>query len=904
MSRRHELLYAMNAGGVDPEAVARVDMEKLRLAGEHPVANLLPRVLGPATIRPGSQTLADIPGDAQTRMIPLIKPPSEQQSYCLLLSAGEMRIGYQGVIQQVPAVSTVVDTSAWTDASTAPADMVLPGSPLGLLLTLTDPRWGMTATSTVSARMRNVVTVAGGDQATTHVLRVVVERGSVVLRIGTTAGGQELLADAELETGTHKLAFVPGTATVHLELRSDEPVLRLVSTVQMESSLIGGTGDLVLPTPWTWTQTKALRKWQSIDTLFLGDGAQQQRRIEHRGPLSWGISLYKTDDGPFSTGERRLTMTPAALSGNTTVTASESYFRAGHVGALLELTQTGKTVSQVFDAADQTSDYVTIIGVDAGRYFYRTGVDSAFIGTLVLERSFDAGEPLAWTTFATYINADVGFARIQVDDTLDNLIAHYRFRVTAYTSGSCTMTLDYESGIQTGRARITDVSGATKAHVEVLTNFGNTTATRTWRIGSWSDVAGWPRVPVIHDSRMSWLGPYDRHYAGDARDDYYRFDDDEEGDSAPFTRTLQASGVNWGLSLDKLLVGTPDGEAVVQASELDEPLSPTRYTVRWPSRRGVADIEPGGHDDGAFFAQRSRRRLYEISVPDGSNRFASQDVSRLNPAAYRAGIAGIVVQQQPDTRVYAWLDDGTASVLTFDRDDKVAAVTTIGITGGLIESMCVLPETDQDDVYLIVNRSGQRTWERLAKEADQYSKSTCALLDGHKVLANVSSITGGTQWASQTVQVWADGQKRADVTLNGSGVAALGATYARVVYGKRYTGVFKSVKLAHAAQLGTALGQTKKVHGAGLILHKSCLDGIRIGRDADNTDPMPAIVNGAARTTNQLFDHYDADIFPINSDWDADARVYVSVDSAEGPCTIQAIVLDVETRDGAGADGG
>ena len=54
---------------------------------------------------------------------------------------------------------------------------------------------------------------------------------------------------------------------------------------------------------------------------------------------------------------------------------------------------------------------------------------------------------------------------------------------------------------------------------------------------------------------------------------------------------------------------------------------------------------------------------------------------------------------------------------------------------------------------------------------------------------------------------------------------------------------------------------------------------------------------------DEFFEQYDTEITAINSDWDADARIYIEIDSAEGPCTIQGIVMDVETRDGA-AQGG
>jgi hypothetical protein len=593
-------------------------------------------------------------------------------------------------------------------------------------------------------------------------------------------------------------------------------------------------------------------------------------------------------------------MTPAALSGNTTVTASEAYFRTGHEESLIELTQTGKTVEETFNANGQTSDYVTIVGVDEGRWFYRTGFDTAFIGTVVLERSFDVDEPVSWTTYLTYTDAAVGFAVTVVDDTLDNLVVHYRWRVTAYTSGSCVMRTVYESGVQIGRARILTLASSTVANVEIIRSFGNTTATRTWRRGAWSSLLGWPRIPIIHDGRLHWFRNDDDF--GSYVDDYYTFSDSETGDAAPFTRSVGSGseeGVVWSISQDRLIVGTPAFEATITASELDEPLTQTRYTVRRPSKRGCADIEAVEHDDGLFFVQRSRGKLFELS--NDGQRYKSQDVSRMNPAAYVSGVVRLAVQQQPNIRLYAVLEDGTMSVLTWEREDKVVAITTIEIAGGLVEDVCVTPETDQDDVYVIVNRGGTRYHERFAKEAAQSSLATCALLDAHKVLTgSISSITGGTHLASQTVNVWADGLRRAPVTLDGSGVAALGATYSRVVYGLGYDAEFTSVKLAYAAEAGTAIEQTKIVRKAGLILKDSVLDGLTVGSSATNADPMPPRFNGALRTTGQLVAHYDQDLFPIPHDWGTDPRLYIGADSSYGPVTVQAVVVDVETRDGGG----
>lgn len=891
--RRHELAFALNAGAVDPKALTRVDLEKSRLAGEHPIDNLVPEVLGPLSLRPGTESLVRITGDAETRQRRFQRTTGT--GYVLLFSASEMRVTINGGIQQVPSVATAINSGSWTDQSSGSAT-----ASGGATLTLN-------ATTTSSARLRQSVSVAGGDQAKVNILRVVVSAGPVFLRIGTSAGGAELMpggTDAELDVGTHKIGVTPGAATIYIDVKSQDAVTRTVSQIQFESTLIGGTGDLVLPTPWdTMAKIDALRSHQSIDVMFIGDGYAQQRRIEHRGPLSWGIALYRTSNGPFVAGDSKITLTPAAVSGNTTLTASEGYFQSGHSGAVIETTQAGKTVSATLDDADLTTDYISVVGVSGitgGRTFRRIGVDSSFDGTIVLERSFEPSDPTIWTTYLTFTDAFVAFDTT-VNDGQDNLTVHYRFRVTDYTSGSVDVTLEYSAGVSIGRSRITTVNSPTSVDVEVLQRLGNTSATRQWRISDWSGVRGWPRVPVIHDARLHWYRR-DTDYAS-LPDNYVSFDDRTLGDSAPLNRSVGSGGeegVLWSLSEARLLAGTAAFEAVIAASEFDGPLTPADYTVRKPSRRGCADIQAVPHDDGVFFVQRSRQKLYELSMVS-QGRFSSQNISRLNPAAFRAGISRIAVQQQPETRCYAFMDDGSLTVLTWEREDKVVAITSMSVAGGLIEDIVTMPETDQDDTYLIVNRDGRRYQEKFAKEADQWDPDTCALLDGHKVLSgSVSQITGATQFANETVQVWADGQRRADVSINGSGVGSLGATYSRVVYGKRYYGRYKSVKLAYAAGLGTAVGQTKIVRGAGLILGNSCLDGIRVGPDFDHLDPMPDFVNGAARTTNQFFEHYDHDIMPINSEWNVDARVCALIDSAEGPCTIEGIVMDIETRDGAG----
>ncbi|MCC6617398.1 MAG: hypothetical protein IT320_28245, partial [Anaerolineae bacterium] len=275
MARRHELAFALNAGGVDVEALSRVDLEKMRISGEHPVVNWLPKVLGPMSLRPGLETRDRCHGDLPVKMFRYVREIGT--SYLLLFSADEMRVSSDGSIVQVPVVGSTISESLWTNASTGTATATF-GATLSFL-----------ATRTATARLRQAVNIDVDDREKANILRIVVSRGPVYFRCGTVEGGQDIISDQRLDEGTHKLAITPdaGTDRVFLELYTSDDVTRAVSQIQFESTLLGNVeGDLVLPMPYDYEAAQTLRNWSEIDLIFFGDGQVWPRRVEHRGASS------------------------------------------------------------------------------------------------------------------------------------------------------------------------------------------------------------------------------------------------------------------------------------------------------------------------------------------------------------------------------------------------------------------------------------------------------------------------------------------------------------------------------------------------------------------------------------------------------------------------------------------
>jgi hypothetical protein len=195
----------------------------------------------------------------------------------------------------------------------------------------------------------------------------------------------------------------------------------------------------------------------------------------------------------------------------------------------------------------------------------------------------------AWQDVVTYTTPGGGV----FNDGLDNQIIYYRIgvKVGAYTSGTVIMTLNYTIGSLSGVARVTDFTSTTVVNAEVLIDFGGTTGTSAWAEGSWSDYRGWPSAVGFHEGRLWWAGK--SGVWGSVSDAYTTFNPDTVGDSGPIIRTI-ASGpvdkINWIVSSQRLVIGAQAAEYVARSSSLDEPLTPTQFTVKVTSAQGSASV--------------------------------------------------------------------------------------------------------------------------------------------------------------------------------------------------------------------------------------------------------------------------------------------------------------------------
>lgn len=889
MARQKATRYAFNRGIISPLALARVDLKRSALSAEiqH---NWMPRSLGSMMLRCGLGYIGASAGNAAARHIEFIRALSA--IYILEFTTGAMRVWSNDALLTRVAVSSAVtngnfdaNLANWTDSDEAG----------GASAWVAGGYMGLTGNGTAAAIRDQQVAVIATDQAKEHALRIVVQRGPVVLRVGSTAGGDEYINEVTLGTGTHSLAWTQAGASFYIRFLS-----RLKRLVLVDSCNVEAAGVVAVTSPYLTADLDYIRANTdslSVDVMFVACVGYQQRRIERRNNgRSWSIVLYQPDDGPFrSANTGTQTMTPSVLSGNGTLTSSVPFFRTTHVGALFTIDSTGQTVNKSMTALNDATNSIRVTGVGTDRAI--TVIISGLTATgntVVLQRSFDN---VAWVAVPTlsYVADITG----TYTDGLDNQIVYYRLLCSVYAAGATDSTLSIPTGTITGVGRVTAYTTPLVVDIEVLVEFGATNASDSWAEGKWSDFRGWPSAGVLSEGRMSW-GGYDSILQS-VSDAFDAFDPNTVGDSGPINRTIGSgpmTTINWMLMLQRLILGAEMAEYSVRSNAFDEPLTPSNWNCKACSGQGSAPVQAVRVDTRGVFVQRGGTRVFELSFDtENGYDYHATDLTILNPEVCEARVVRMAVQRKPDTRIHCVLADGSAGVLVYDHAEQVMCWITMDSTGagGLIEDVVVVPGgsgVSEDRVYYSVHRtingSTVRYFEKMALESECQGGTLNKQADAFITVAGGSATVNGlTHLIGATVVVWGNAKDLGTYTVDSSGQITLTETLDAngAVVGLYYEAPFRSAKL------GQALSEYKSIDHIAPVLKNTHAQGLLMGQDFDNMDNLPLVYQGTEVDGNRVYSEYDEKSQEFPGSWSVDARICLKA-FAPRPCTILALSIE------------
>jgi hypothetical protein len=914
MGKVNQALLAFNRGLISKLGIARIDVPKVALSAEIQT-NWFPRLLGSMMLRPGTKYIGSTYNNNKALFTKFIY--NNTQRALIEFTDSIIRFWVDDALIARPSVTTTItngsfatDLTGWTNADqTGATSQWATGNYMQLVGT------------GINQAIRYQGVSTGANQGIQHAVRVVIERGPITFKIGSTLYGDDFVSETILGTGTHSLAFLPTTANFYITFSSFLQRITLVKSIQIESA-----GVVTLPSPYTETLLPSIRTDQSLDTIYVACGnTLQQRILQRRGSAatnysSWSIILYQPEDGPVkATNTSQITLSASDISGNITVTASQSLFKTGHVGAIFKHVSIGQNIAQGVSAANTfTTGYIIVTGVGDARYFTVT-ITGTWVGTVTLQRSFDEGA--SWIDAVNYTTNQ----NYNYDDGLTNSTVRYRIGIKTgnYTSGTANVSLSYASGSITGYFRITSYTSTTSVAAEVLKSLGSTTATTKWNEGEWSDYRGYPSAIALSEGRLFWAGL--SKIIGSISDAYLSFDDTVTGDSGLISRDLGSGATNqcyWMASLYRLFIGVDTSVKGIKTTSFEEPMTPTNFKVVEPTTQSCSNVKPAKLDKKLIFVQGAGTRIFELAYDQNTIDYAADELTKAVPEVGKPSVVRLDTQRQPDTMIHCVRSDGKVAILLYDILENLKA-WFLYETDGEVEDVVTFPgpNTVEDYVYYSIKRTinGQtvRYLEKFAFQqdcqGDILNKQADSFIEYSG--APTSTITGLSHLEGEEVIVWADGKDlspsnltntnfppsasnpyiQATYTVTG-GQITLGQSVSNAIVGLPYTAQYQSSKLAYASS--SPLGARKMVNSIGVIMNNTHSKGLLYNSSFDGLNQLPNVnpVAGTITPYNTIFSEIDTPMFNFGGSWNTDSRVCLQA-QAPRPCTLLAIEIAITTNE-------
>lgn len=731
-------ILTFTGGILGGELHNRVDMQAYPTACAV-MQNLRPRIQGPMTRRP-AMLHVDLfdDHDNEGRLYSFLY--SDDENYLVLHTADGFQFYTGDERITIPSVTASL-AGSWTDSSAAPSSITVIGSTLWL-----------DSNGSAKAIARKAITTS--NVGTLHVLAFEVEHGPVNVRIGTTAGDDNLMEWTRLRAGVHHLAFTPDNATTYLEFWHDDNAGRAIAD---NVSLKTATTQYLLPTPFSAAAIQAADRQQIRDVLYITHNDYWPRRLERRGQHSWSIVRLLPDDGPFGdTNTTNITLTPSSTRGEITLTASEALFAASDVGVLYEINQGGQNKEASASSDDIYTDGIKVTGIGSTGRSFSMEISGTFVATVTLQRSSgNENDYTDWQSYTVPVSSSVY-------DAKDNETWYYRLAVKPgnYTSGTVDMQLTFQGGSTTGVVRVIEYTSTTVVTAEVLndTALGSTTATRVWKKGAWNATEGFPSHIARGYGRL-FLGRDSTVWASKS-DDFTSFESGTDADQS-FSQTLASASsdaIRWLAMVNHLVVGTSSNEQIGLAQTQTEAVGPSNFQFLDGTEEGGASVRPVVVAGSVLYVHRSRKKLMQfVQNPKALSEtsYVSVDLTARAPEILNAEIVGMTAQREPERRIIVWLASGRVVELLFRREGELDVVAwSEAPTEGRVEDAVVVPNNNQDTVYFITRRqlgdlSYVRAIEKYAAERvigpDEYGHLDAAVrleLEKPDTVAEPSGTTG------------------------------------------------------------------------------------------------------------------------------------------------------------------
>lgn len=680
-----------------------------------------------------------------------------------------------------------------------------------------------------------------------------------------------------------------------------------------------------IATPYSSAVVPKLSGTQRYDTVYLLCEGFAPRKLVRYGTYDWRLSLVNFIDGPFLDVNDTATLLAPSSTGRTgggTATASSVDGSNSASNAFdtdrTTMWLTGSSVSDGWIQADfgagtprAISGYKMYIGTRAVGTTY-TGKDrapstwslqgsnngSTWV-TLHSQQAFILWEGNQTPWFDIKNTVAYRYYRIDVENTLSGTkaceiaIGQIDFRdavaPTITFTASSAVGINGDTGFQTtdvGRLiRFRDVTGAwhcgkivSRTSTTVIgvqlqdAPLPDTSQMREWALGLFSDTTGWPVRGLIFQNRFWLTGasgvPQSVPYS--ATGNFEKFSptnmlgDVVDDNGGRFDLSMERlSAAKWMHADDRaVLIGTGDAEFSIAPSQKGA-ITARNVNAVANTSRGSNTARAVKVDRQVLFAQRAGRTLRELTYVYETEGYKCPSMSMFAQHIGNSRFARMVYAPEPHSIVWVMREDGSLVGLTYNREENVIAWHRHDLSGGLVESMSVLPSADgtDDRLWLIVRRVINGQTRRFIEILQPFWSVDDTISDAFYVDSGLhysgllTNVLYGL-WHLEGRQVYGIGNTiegwRLIAGVVANGALALPFSVTEATVGLGFDALAKTNRIEAGGDNGTSQGKPKRINE--MVARLAMSGGGLIGRSETElrpiayTDPPEETVNVTLRS--------------------------------------------------------
>jgi hypothetical protein len=228
------------------------------------------------------------------------------------------------------------------------------------------------------------------------------------------------------------------------------------------------------------------------------------------------------------------------------------------------------------------------------------------------------------------------------------------------------------------------------------------TKTLTW------NTSDYPRTIVFHEQRLYFGGQPSKPQTiwASSTGNYSTFTQGAKDDDA-FTFSIASNQYDELIHLvsSRYLIPLTYGGEFSMTGSTTTGITPSAVRITPQSYHGSNDTKPIKIGNEILFVQRDSKKVRAISYSVAEDVNVAPDISVLAEHISESGIKDIAFAQDPDYISWAVRNDGALLSVVHVRDFNMTGWSRHVTTNGLFENVAVIPETNQDTVYLVVKRT-------------------------------------------------------------------------------------------------------------------------------------------------------------------------------------------------------